>query len=77
MPILTISLTRLSKVLKCSNNDSVTLRQTSEDKLTLVFEDDSEVSEYGLKLMNLDMEPVEIPVSETWQRMVQLLFIAL
>lgn len=50
----------LSKILKCAgNDDNITLSAADDgDKLTLKFEakNETEVSEYDIKLMNLDSE---------------------
>lgn len=56
----------LSKILKCAGNDDlITVKAADEgDKISLIFEskDESEVSEYEVKLMNLDSEYLGIPV---------------
>jgi proliferating cell nuclear antigen len=63
---LGMNLGSLSKVLKCSNNDdTVTIKAPDNaDKISLLFEskNENEVSEYELKLMNLDSEYLGIPV---------------
>lgn len=57
----------LAKILKCaSNDDTITVKAPDDgDKISLVFEaaNESEVSEYEVKLMNLDSEYLGIPVS--------------
>lgn len=64
---LGINLGNLTKILKCANNDDkITIKsQDDSDKMTLVFEakNETEISEYQLKLMNLDCEYLGIPVS--------------
>lgn len=65
---LGMNLANLTKILKCANNDDeITIKSPDDtDKMTLVFEDkkNTELSEYQLKLMNLDCEYLGIPVSE-------------
>ena len=50
----------LSKILKCAgNDDNITMSAADDgDKITLTFEakNETEVSEYDVKLMNLDSE---------------------
>lgn len=50
----------MSKILKCAgNDDNITMRAADDgDKITLTFEakNETEVSEYDIKLMNLDTE---------------------
>jgi len=62
---LGMNLGNLTKVLKCAgNDDTITIKSPDDtDKMTLVFEtkDNSEESEYELKLMNLDCEYLGIP----------------
>jgi proliferating cell nuclear antigen len=62
---LGMNLASLSKILKCaSNDDHITLTAPDEgDKITLKFEakNESEISEYEIKLMNLDSEYLGIP----------------
>ena len=64
---LGMNLSNLTKILKCANNDDkITLKAPDEtDKMTLIFEakNNTENSEYQLKLMNLDCEYLGIPVS--------------
>lgn len=56
----------MAKVLKCAgNDDSVTLRHESESSVVnFAFESQKEerVSEFELKLMNIDTEHLGIPV---------------
>jgi len=62
---LGMNLTSLSKILKCaSNDDTITIKaQDDADKITLLFEakNETETSEYEIKLMNLDAEYLGIP----------------
>jgi len=62
---LGMNLTSLSKILKCAaNDDIITIKAPDDgDKISLVFEakNDSEISEYEVKLMNLDAEYLGIP----------------
>ncbi|KAJ3072496.1 proliferating cell nuclear antigen [Podochytrium sp. JEL0797] len=62
---LGINLVSLSKILKCAdNNDTVTLKaDQGQDTLALTFENKSgaRVSEYELKLMDIDSEHLGIP----------------
>jgi len=62
---LGMNLGNLTKILKCANNDDqITLKSADDsDKMTLIFEakNKSEMSEYQLKLMNLDCEYLGIP----------------
>ena len=64
---LGMNLANLTKILKCANNDDIiTIKSPDDtDKMTLVFEakNQTENSEYQLKLMNLDCEYLGIPVS--------------
>jgi len=52
--------------MKCAgNDDTIILRSPDDgDKITMVFEakNESEVSEYEIKLMNIDSEYLGIPV---------------
>ncbi|GAU99214.1 hypothetical protein RvY_10246 [Ramazzottius varieornatus] len=63
-----ISLNSMAKVLKCAgNDDSVTLRHESESSVVnFAFESHKEerVSEFELKLMNIDTEHLGIPETE-------------
>ena len=62
-----MNLASLAKILKCSNNDDiVTIKaQDSADIVTFVFESNKgeRVSDFDMKLMNLDQEHLGIPVS--------------
>lgn len=59
----------MSKILKCaSNDDIVTMKaQDSADTVTFMFESKSgeKISDYEMRLMNLDQEHLGIPVSIT------------
>jgi proliferating cell nuclear antigen len=63
-----MNLASLAKILKCCNNDDVvTMKaQDSADIVTFVFEakNSERVSDFDMKLMNLDQEHLGIPVSE-------------
>jgi proliferating cell nuclear antigen len=66
---LTVSLFySMSKILKCaSNEDIITIKaQDNADTVTFVFEspEQDKVSDYEMKLMNLDQEHLGIPVIE-------------
>eukprot|EP00042_Codosiga_hollandica_P024684 m.105328 g.105328 ORF g.105328 m.105328 type:complete len:265 (-) comp51640_c0_seq1:76-870(-) len=65
---LGINMASMSKIVKCANNDDViTLRATdTPDSVTFVFESPSQdrVSEYEMKLMNIDSEYLGIPDQE-------------
>lgn len=65
---LGMSLTNLSKFLKCaSTDDIITLKATDDcDKISLLFEDKNatESSEYELKLINIDSDYLGIPDQE-------------
>lgn len=56
----------MSKILKCAaNEDIITIKaQDNADTVTFVFEspDQDKVSDYEMKLMNLDQEHLGIPV---------------
>ena len=56
----------MSKILKCaSNEDIITIKaQDNADTVTFVFESPNQdkVSDYEMKLMNLDQEHLGIPV---------------
>jgi proliferating cell nuclear antigen len=64
---LGMNLGSLAKILKCCNNDDiVTMKaQDSADVVTFVFEakNQERVSDFDMKLMNLDQEHLGIPVS--------------
>lgn len=57
----------MAKILKCAGNDDiVTMKaQDNADTVTFVFESPNQekVSDYEMKLMNLDQEHLGIPVS--------------
>ena len=57
----------MSKILKCaSNDDIITMKaQDSADVVTFVFESPNQekVSDYEMKLMNIDQDHLGIPVS--------------
>lgn len=61
-----MNLASLAKIMKCSNNDDVvTIKaQDSADVVTFVFESKNgdRVSDFDMKLMNLDQEHLGIPV---------------
>ena len=62
---LGVNTPNLSKVLKCAgNNDSITLKAEEEtDNLTLLFESPNQdrISDFELKLMDIDSEHLGIP----------------
>jgi proliferating cell nuclear antigen len=67
----------MTKILKCAGNDDVLVMkaQDNADMVTFVFEsqDQGKVSEYEMKLMNLDQEHLGIPVSlplEAWNQLI-------
>ncbi|XP_070621973.1 proliferating cell nuclear antigen [Erythrolamprus reginae] len=63
-----VNLVSMSKVLKCAGNDDIiTLRaEDNADTLVLVFEtpNQEKVSDYEMKLMDLDVEQLGIPEQE-------------
>ncbi|KAI1285803.1 Proliferating cell nuclear antigen [Halotydeus destructor] len=65
---LGMNLTSLSKILKCAgNDDTITIKAEDDgDKISLKFEakDESEESEYDVKLMNIDSEYLGIPETD-------------
>jgi proliferating cell nuclear antigen len=65
---LGLNLTSLSKVLKCAgNDDSITIKAEDEgDELNIMFENKSQerVSDFQLKLMDIDSENLGIPDTE-------------
>ncbi|KAH8910720.1 proliferating cell nuclear antigen [Coniochaeta sp. PMI_546] len=65
---LGVNLTSLTKVLRAAqNNDVLTLKaEDAPDSLNLVFEskDNDRISEYDLKLMDIDQEHLGIPETE-------------
>lgn len=60
-----MNLTNMAKIMKCANNDDqVTLKaQDNADTVTFMFESNNQekVSDYEMKLMNLDQEHLGIP----------------
>ncbi|KAI9345072.1 proliferating cell nuclear antigen [Pilaira anomala] len=62
---LGINLSSLSKILKCARNDDILTIKADDngDVLSLVFEskDSDKISEYDLKLMDIDSEHLGIP----------------
>ncbi|KAK2725429.1 proliferating cell nuclear antigen-like [Artemia franciscana] len=65
---LGMNLTSMSKILKCSSSDDIiTMKaQDSADTVTFTFEAPSQdkVSDYEMKLMNLDQEHLGIPETD-------------
>ncbi|KAI6656134.1 hypothetical protein LOD99_1467 [Oopsacas minuta] len=65
---LGLSSTNLSKILKCSSNDDSVIIRTSEasDNVSFIFESSNseKVSQFDLKLMNIDSEHLGIPDME-------------
>ncbi|XP_067139045.1 proliferating cell nuclear antigen-like [Centruroides vittatus] len=64
---LGMNLTSMSKILRCaSNDDIITIKaQDDADSVTFVFEASKEkVSDYEMKLMNIDTEHLGIPDTE-------------
>jgi proliferating cell nuclear antigen len=65
---LGINLTSLTKVLRCANSDDIlTLKaEDAPDVVNLVFEsaDNDRISEYDIKLMEIDQEYLGIPDTE-------------
>jgi len=63
-----MNLTSMSKILKCaSNDDIITIKaQDSADTVTFMFESPNQdkVSDYEMKLMNLDAEHLGIPETD-------------
>jgi len=63
-----MSLTSMSKILRCAaNDDSITIKAEDEpDKVTFMFENPKQekVSDYEMKLMNLDNEQLGIPETD-------------
>ena len=63
-----MSLTSMSKILRCAaNDDSITIKAEDEpDKVTFMFENPKQekVSDYEMKLMNLDAEHLGIPETD-------------
>eukprot|EP00879_Flechtneria_rotunda_P020485 GHRR01021553.1.p1 GENE.GHRR01021553.1~~GHRR01021553.1.p1 ORF type:complete len:191 (+),score=47.83 GHRR01021553.1:473-1045(+) len=65
---LGVQLANLSKLLKCAGNDDIiTLKADDQpDTITLMFEDPKQdrVSDFSLKLMDIDSEQLGIPETE-------------
>ncbi|KAF2897777.1 hypothetical protein ILUMI_08408 [Ignelater luminosus] len=63
-----MNLASLTKILKCANNDdTVTIKaQDDADSVTFVFESKKQekISDYEMKLMNLDQEHLGIPETD-------------
>lgn len=63
-----MNLTSMAKILKCANNDdTVTMKaQDNADTVTFMFESQNQekVSDYEMKLMNLDQEHLGIPETD-------------
>lgn len=63
-----MNLTSMAKILKCANNDdTVTMKaQDNADTVTFMFESPNQekVSDYEMKLMNLDQEHLGIPETD-------------
>ncbi|XP_061389059.1 proliferating cell nuclear antigen-like [Musca vetustissima] len=63
-----MNLSSMAKILKCANNDdTVTIKaQDNADTVTFMFESPNheKVSDYEMKLMNLDQEHLGIPETE-------------
>merc|ERR1712212_558326 len=66
--IMGMNLTSMSKILKCAaNDDIITMKaQDSADTVTFMFESPNQekVSDYEMKLMNLDQEHLGIPETD-------------
>jgi len=63
---LGINLENMSKVLKCaSNDDSVTIRSEDDgDSVQFVFESKNKISNFALKLLDIESESLGIPETE-------------
>merc|ERR1712133_336625 len=63
-----MNLTSMSKIMKCAGNDDIiTMKaQDNADTVTFVFESPNQekVSDYEMKLMNLDQEHLGIPETD-------------
>lgn len=63
-----MNLANMAKILKCANNnDTVTIKaQDNADTVTFMFESQNQekVSDYEMKLMNLDQEHLGIPETD-------------
>ncbi|KAG9509599.1 Proliferating cell nuclear antigen, partial [Fragariocoptes setiger] len=70
---LGMNLPHLTKIIKCAgNDDTITIKAIDDedkecDKITLLFEDknETETSEYEMKLINLDSEYLGIPEQDS------------
>ncbi|RWS24121.1 proliferating cell nuclear antigen-like protein [Leptotrombidium deliense] len=65
---LGLNLVNLSKILKCAgNDDSLCIKaKNDDDKVSLTFVNkENRVSEYEMKLLNLDADHMEIPVDDS------------
>lgn len=66
--IIGMDLTSMSKILKCATNDDIITMnaQDNADSVTFTFENPSQekVSDYQMKLMNLDQEHFGIPETD-------------
>ena len=66
--VLGINTATLSKILKCAGNEDVITLKTTEgtDTLTLIFESPNQdkISEFEMKLMNIESEHLGIPDTE-------------
>jgi len=66
--IMGMNLTSMSKIMKCAGNDDIiTMKaQDNADTVTFVFESPNQekVSDYEMKLMNLDQEHLGIPETD-------------
>ena len=60
---LGVNLHNMSKILKCGNNDDVftMMHKTDKDVLTMMFEGNNSISDFDLKLMDIDSEQLGIP----------------
>nr|WCZ58763.1 proliferating cell nuclear antigen PCNA [Seculamonas ecuadoriensis] len=63
---LGINMANISKILKCcGNDDSVTLKSDENaDHCTFVFESEGRISDFDMKLMDIDAEHLGIPDTE-------------
>lgn len=63
-----VNLGNMSKILKCAGNDDVITMKASDDgdQVTFMFEspDQDRISDFQLKLMNIDSEHLGIPDTE-------------
>lgn len=72
-----MNLGSMTKILKCAaNEDVVTMKaQDNADTVTFVFESPNQekVSDYEMKLMNLDQEHLGIPLTSSWHKLAMLI----